>query len=430
MKKHVVILGGGIGGLATAYNLKKLSKDFRVTIVSGKPYFGFTPSYPHLALGWRRFEDISLPLTGLLPRHGIDFVNEDGESIDPEGNRIKTKGGKTLEYDYLVIATGPKLVFGAEGQEKYSASVCTAEHAIELNKKLEEFYKNPGPVVVGAIPGVSCFGPAYEFAFMLHHELKKRGIRHKVPIAYITSEPYVGHMGLGGVGPSRRLMEDLMAERSIRWVTNVKITKVEPGKVIYEDMEGHTYEAHAKLSMLMPRFMGPEVVQSAGEKVANPTNKMVVVNKCFQNPTYKNIFGVGVVTAIPPVEQTPIPTGAPKTGMMIEQMALAVAHNIVNDARNNPDRYVPSLSAICIADMGGDAMAFFADPVLPPRSNVLYKKGMLMHYIKSAFEKYFLWKVKHGDMTPWFEEKGLELLLKVHPISLCSDCSGTPGSPC
>ncbi|MEZ0336671.1 MAG: FAD/NAD(P)-binding oxidoreductase, partial [Aquificaceae bacterium] len=296
--------------------------------------------------------------------------------------------------------------------------------------RLEEFYRSPGPVVVGAIPGVSCFGPAYEFAFMLHHELKRRNLRHKVPITYITSEPYVGHMGLGGVGPSRRLMEDLMAERSIKWVANVKITKVEPDKVIYEDLEGKTYEAPAKLSMIMPRFMGPEVVASAGEKVANPANKMVIVNRCFQNPTYKNIYGVGVVTAIPPVEQTPIPTGAPKTGMMIEQMALAVAHNIVNDIRNNPDRYAPELSAICIADMGGDAMGFFASPVLPPRSTVLYKKAVWMHYLKSAFEKYFLWKIRRGDVSPWFEEKGLEFLLKVHAIHLCSDCSGSPGSPC
>jgi len=204
----------------------------------------------------------------------------------------------------------------------------------------------------------------------------------------------------------------------------------EPDKVIYEDLEGKTYEAPAKLSMIMPRFMGPEVVASAGEKVANPANKMVIVNRCFQNPTYKNIFGVGVVTAIPPVEQTPIPTGAPKTGMMIEQMALAVAHNIVNDIRNNPDRYAPELSAICIADMGGDAMGFFASPVLPPRSTVLYKKAVWMHYLKSAFEKYFLWKVRHGDIAPWFEEKGLEFLLKVHAIHLCSDCAGSPGSPC
>ncbi|MFZ8859659.1 MAG: hypothetical protein ACO2PP_04045 [Thermocrinis sp.] len=75
----------------------------------------------------------------------------------------------------MVVATGPKLVFGAEGQEQNSTYVYTAEHALELQKRLEEFYKNLGAVVIGAIPGVSCFGPAYEFAFMLHYELKKRG---------------------------------------------------------------------------------------------------------------------------------------------------------------------------------------------------------------------------------------------------------------
>ncbi|SHK45835.1 NAD(P)/FAD-dependent oxidoreductase [Thermocrinis minervae] len=428
MSKHVVILGGGIGGLATAYNLRKLDSSLRITVVSGRPYFGFTPSYPHLALGWRKFEDISIPLANLLPKHGIDFVNEDGESIDPDANKVKTKGGKVIEYDYLVIATGPKLVFGAEGQEQYSTSVCTAEHAMELNKRLEEFYRNPGPVVIGAIPGVSCFGPAYEFAFMLHYELKRRGLRHRVPITYITSEPYVGHLGLGGVGYSRRIMEDLFAERSIKYIANVKITKVEPDKVIYEDLEGKTYEVPAKLSMIMPRFMGTDVVASAGDKVANPANKMVIVNRCFQNPTYKNIFGVGVVTAIPPVEQTPIPTGAPKTGMMIEQMAMAVAHNIVNDIRNNPDRYAPELAAICIADMGKDAAFFYAAPVLPPRATVIQKKGVIWHYAKSAFEKYFLWKIKAGNIAPVFEEKALHLVFGTQGIRLCADCSGAPGT--
>ncbi|MFZ8785349.1 FAD-dependent oxidoreductase, partial [Thermocrinis sp.] len=61
MSKHVVILGGGIGGLATAYNLRRMDKNLRITVVSGRPYFGFTPSWPHLALGWRKFEDISIP---------------------------------------------------------------------------------------------------------------------------------------------------------------------------------------------------------------------------------------------------------------------------------------------------------------------------------------------------------------------------------
>ncbi len=430
MQKHVVIIGGGVGGIATAYNLRKLDKNLKITIVSNKPYFGFTPAFPHLALGWRKFEDITVPLAPLLPKFNIDFINESAESIDPENNKLKLKSGTEVEYDYLVIATGPKLVFGAEGQEENSSSVCTAEHAIETQKKLEEFYRNPGPVVIGAIPGVSCFGPAYEFAFMLNYELVKRNIRHKVPITYITSEPYIGHLGLGGVGPSRRMMEDLFAEKDIKYVTNVKVTKIEKDKVVYEDLDGNTYEEPASFTMFMPRFQGPDVVASAGDKVANPMNKMVIVNRCFQNPTYKNIYGVGVVTAIPPVEKTPVPTGAPKTGQMIEGMAMAVALNIVNDIHNSPDRYAPTLAAICIADMGKEAAGFVANPVIPPRAWVKTKKAGWVHYLKTAFEKYFLWKVKRGDIAPWFEEKALELFLHIKPVEPCKECEGTPGSRC
>ncbi len=430
MNKHVVILGGGIGGLATAYHLRKLSRNLKITLISDRPYFGFTPAYPHLAMGWRRFEDITVPLSSLLPRFGIEFLNEAAESIDPDRNRVRTANGTEVEYDYLVVATGPKLVFDVEGQEEHSASICTAEHALETQRKLEEFYREPGPVVVGAIPGVSCFGPAYEFVFMLCHELVKRDIRHRVPVTFVTSEPYVGHLGLGGVGPSKRMMEDLFAEKDIRFITNAKVKSIGKDRVVYEDSEGREQEIPAKFTMFMPRFEGPQVVASGGDKLANPKNRMLVVNRCFQNPAYRNIYGVGVVTAIPPVEPTPVPTGTPKTGQMIEGMAAAVALNIVNDMSNSPDRYAPTLAAVCIADMGREAALFAANPVIPPRAWVKTKKGVWVHYLKTAFEKYFLWKIRSGNINPWFEEKALELLLHMKSVELCRECEGPPGSRC
>lgn len=179
--------------------------------------------------------------------------------------------------------------------------------------------------------------------------------------------------------------------------------------------------------MLMPSFMGTDVVASAGDKVANPANKMVIVDKCFNNPNYRNIYGVGVVTAIPPVEQTPVPTGTPKTGQMIEGMALATALNIVSDIRNSSERYMPTLAAICIADMGNDAAGFIAYPVIPPRAWTLQKRSKWMHWVKTSFEKYFLWKVKFGDVEPWFEKMGLEAMFNLHLVEPCADCSGVPG---
>ena len=528
MTKHVVVIGGGIGGLATAYNLKKISKDIRITLISDRPYFGFTPAYPHLAMGWRRFEDITVPLGPVLSRAGVEFINERAERIDPDLCKVWTSSGREIGYDYLVIATGPKLVFEAEGMEENSASICTAEHAAATRDRFEALCRDPGPVVVGAIPGVSCFGPAYEFALMVHHELVKRGLRRRVSITYVTSEPYLGHLGLGGIGTSRRLMEDLFAEKDIRYVTNVKVKAVErervvyedlegntlcrdpgpvvvgaiPGvscfgpayefalmvhhelvkrglrrrvsityvtsepylghlglggigtsrrlmedlfaekdiryvtnvkvkavereRVVYEDLEGNTRDLPSKFTMLMPKFAGPEVVLSAGSKVAHPKNGMVIVNKCFQNPSYGNVYGVGVVAFIPPVDQTPVPTGTPKTGQMIEGMARAVALNIVADIKGLKERYAPTLAALCIADMGDEGIGFLANPVIPPRIWVKSRKGRWVHWAKTAFERYFLWKVKRGNIYPSFEEFLVEKILRMKAVEPCDSCEGSP----
>jgi sulfide:quinone oxidoreductase len=84
-------------------------------------------------------------------------------------------------------------------------------------------------MVMGAMPMASCFGPAYEFAFILDADLRKRKLRHKVPITFVTSEPYIGHLGLGGVGDSKACWSE-MRGHDIKWITNARTTKVEPAR--------------------------------------------------------------------------------------------------------------------------------------------------------------------------------------------------------
>ena len=90
--------------------------------------------------------------------------------------------------------------------------------------------------MVGAVQGASCFGPAYEFAFILDTELRKRGLRDRVPMTFVTSEPYIGHLGLDGVGDTKGLLESEMRDRHIKWITNARVTSVEPGKMSVEEV--------------------------------------------------------------------------------------------------------------------------------------------------------------------------------------------------
>jgi sulfide:quinone oxidoreductase len=259
----------------------------------------------------------------------------------------------------------------------------------------------------------SCFGPAYEFAFILDTDLRRRKLRHKVPITFVTSEPYIGHLGLGGVGDSKSMLESEMRGHDIKWITNAKTTKVEAGKMFVTQVDDHgaVYKEHEvpfKLSMMLPAFKGVDAV-AAVPNLCNPRG-FVMIDEFQRSKAYKNIFSAGVCVAIPPVEVTPVPTGAPKTGYMIETMVSAIAHNIADELAGKPVGAKATWNAICLADMGDTGAAFVALPQIPPRNVNWFKKGKWVHLAKIAFEKYFMRKMRTGNSEPVYEKYVLKAL--------------------
>ncbi|WP_290679965.1 FAD/NAD(P)-binding oxidoreductase [Halothiobacillus sp. 15-55-196] len=228
---HIVILGAGIGGLPAAYEVRQeLGKEHKVTVVTADTYFQFIPSNPWVAVGWRNRDDITFPLAPYLERKGIDLISQRVDKIVPTENRLELANGETVTYDYLIITTGAKLMFSAiEGSGPhggYTQSICTVDHAEHCYENFKQLLDKPGPVIVGAMPGASCYGPAYEYVFILDTALRKKKIRNKVPITFVTAEPYIGHLGLGGVGDSNGMLESELRAHDIKWITNAKTTKV------------------------------------------------------------------------------------------------------------------------------------------------------------------------------------------------------------
>ncbi|HQZ04366.1 MAG TPA: FAD/NAD(P)-binding oxidoreductase, partial [Burkholderiaceae bacterium] len=336
---HIVIIGAGIGGMPAAYEMRALlPREHRITVVNPVDYFQFTPSNPWVAVGWRERPVVTMPIAPALESKDIAFIPKAVGSIDAPGNKVTLDGGQTLDYDYLIITTGPKLAFdevpGAGPHGGHTHSVCTVPHAEQFWADYQEFLKNPGPLAIGAMPGASCFGPAYEFAFIVDADLRKRKLRHKVPITYVTSEPYIGHLGLGGVGDSKSMLESELRGHDIKWITNAKTTRVEPGKLFVSELDdkGQVHKEHEvpfKLSMMLPAFRGVDPV-AAVPGLCNPRG-FVLIDEFQRSKAFRNIFSAGVCVAIPPVEVTPVPTGAPKTGYMIETMVTAIAHNIADE---------------------------------------------------------------------------------------------------
>ena len=415
---HIVIIGAGIGGMPAAYELReKLPPAHRITVVNPVDFFQFTPSNPWVAVGWRERSVVTLPIAPALERKGIGFIAKAVSAIDAAASRLTLDGGETLDYDYLVITTGPKLSFdevpGAGPNGGHTHSVCTVGHAEQFYAEYQEFLKHPGPVVIGAMPGASCFGPAYEFAFILDTDLRRRKLRNKVPITFVTSEPYIGHLGLGGVGDSKSMLESEMRGHDIKWITNAKTTRVEAGKLFASQLDDHgqvdrEHEVPFKLSMMLPAFKGVDPV-AAVPNLCNPRG-FVLIDEFQRAKAYRNIFSAGVCVAIPPVEVTPVPTGAPKTGYMIETMVSAIAHNIADELAGKPVTARATWNAICLADMGDTGAAFVALPQIPPRNVNWFKKGKWVHLAKIAFEKYFMRKMRTGNSEPVYEKYVLKAL--------------------
>ena len=414
---HIVILGAGIGGMPMAFEMRENARaEDRVTVISNAPNFHFVPSNPWVAVNWRTRGDIELPIDPILRKKNIDFIPVAAKRVHPGENRIELEDGRSIDYDYLVIATGPKLAFDEVeglGPKGHTQSVCTVDHAVTSNDSWQEFVKDPGPIVVGAVQGASCYGPAYEFAMIMETDLRRRKLRDKVPMTFVTAEPYIGHLGLGGVGDSKGMIESAFRDKHVKWICNAKVTKIEAGKMFVTEVnedgsEKKQHELPFKYSMMLPAFKGVDAVFGI-EGLTNPRG-FILIDPYQRNPTFKNIFSVGVCVAIPPVEATPVPTGTPKTGYMIESMVTATAHNIRSLLDGKEPAEKATWNAVCLADFGDTGIAFVALPQIPPRNVNWFSEGKWVHLAKIAFEKYFLRKIKKGNVGPFYENLTLRAL--------------------
>ena len=375
----IVVLGGGISGLSAAFELKdELGDQHEIVLVSDQENFEFTPSNPWVAVKWRNAEAIRLNLNELMPKHGIRFVCKAVKRVQPENHSLLLEDDGVLPYDYLVIASGPRLAFdeipGLGPHDGFTGSICKTEHAVLIAEKFEEFCADPGPIVIGAAQGASCYGPAYEYAFIIETEMRKR---------------------------------------HIKWYDNARIDQVEEGlmKITQVNTDGSnriSHEIEFRHSMILPAFTGIEAVMGV-EGLSNPRG-FIIVDDHQRNPAYPDIFAVGVCVAISPVGPTPLPVGVPKTGYMIESMVTATVQNIVELLGGKEPTHTATWNAFCLADMGDRGVAFMALPQIPPRNTNWSGSGKWVHWAKVGFEKYYLRKISQGKVEPYFEKFAMRLL--------------------
>lgn len=408
----IVVIGAGLAGLPAAFELREvLGPAADLTVINPSPKFQFVPSNPWIAIGWRNLQETTVDLEPALAQRRIAFVPDKVVRIVPDLREIETSSGVIVNYDYCVLATGAEpatdLIEGFHPQAGRVQSICTGDSAVDCYAACERLMEAPGPAVIGAVQGASCFGPAYEFALILDQVLRQRNQRGRIPLTFVTSEPYVGHLGLDGVGNSRHILEGALKKREIRVVVNASVERVtETGVVVSErDDSGQTVRTTqypAALSMLIPPLRGASVVASV--KNLTDSKGFVLVDDYQRSPVYPEIYAAGACVSIAPAAPTPVPVDAPKTGLMIESMIAAIAQNIRLDIAGRPPETTSTRDTLYLTDFGTTGAAFLAMPK-PPASGLTWaREGQWVRTTKVLFERYFLKRMQQGEPLPAYRQ--------------------------
>ena len=357
---HTVIIGGGAAGWLAAQELAEAARDEeRITLVATSADFRSAPGLP----GFPACGSASFDLAQNLARKGVAVTAAGARRLHPERNQLELGDSAVLDYDVLLIATGPRPAFEdieGLGPQGYTQSLCEPAHLAACAQAWNRLVSDPGPVIVGAVQGASCFGPAYETAIRIDVELRRRHLRERVPMTFVTPEPFIGELGVGGIGDSRARLERELRDRDVAWITRARVDKVDRGTMHLTRLGRNgappkQYALAFRYALMMPAFRSIAAV--AGIDGLVNERGFIVVDEFLRNPRYRNIYAAGATIASAASAQS----AHHKVAYMIDGMVNAVVRNIRDQIDGREPSARPVWSEAHLVDFGAAGLSFVPD---------------------------------------------------------------------
>ncbi len=385
MDKKIVILGGGIGGIVAANNLRrKLPSRSSITLIERNKIHTLAASYLWLMVGLRKAEKISAPLSSLVNK-GVKIIYEEVKQIDTSGKKIQTENNE-ISYDYLIIALGTEL------ENKYLSSSQYGIHnfysfdgAQKLKDELHKIQSGEIIIAIESLP-YKCPGAPYEAAMLISDFIKKKGLNKEVTISLITPEPHPLPVAGPELGKS---VSDLLENKGIIFFPTHQLTEIKPeGKTItFNSNLTKTYN----LLIVIPKHISPIVIRNS--ELADESG-WISVDRNSLETKIENVFAIGDINSIslPGSWNPDKPMKLPKAGVFAHAQALTVSDIISAKILGEEVKNLFCGDGFCMLEAGENLAGFaYGDFFAAPHPDVKMKKmGKAWHLGKVLFEKWWL----------------------------------------
>ncbi|MDC0883705.1 FAD/NAD(P)-binding oxidoreductase [Nitrosopumilus sp.] len=348
---HVVILGGGFGGLSAANEIRNSldSSKVKITIIDKKDWFMVGYAKLWIMNGTRTFEN-SIGSLNELPKKQINFIKDEIIEINYNNNFVKTNS-ENISFDFLIISMGAVLApERVTGLVENGFNLYDHNQLDEIHQKLDKIESGKIAIVIMGMP-YKCPPAPFEASLLVDSMLRKRGIRDSVQIDFYSPAPIT----LPAAGPevSKKIL-DLVNSEKITFHNSKKIIRVEPKKLIFENDE-YSFD----ILLAIPPHIAPKVIYDSN--LAKEPG-FIPINRDCKTP-HENIFAVGDVTSLVVTDSMAVP----KAGIFAEGEGIAVAKNIVSKIESKESSALFDGKGGCFLESGRDTASIievdmFADP--------------------------------------------------------------------
>ena len=335
---HVVILGGGFGGLSSANELRNTlsSSQVKITVIDKKDWFmvGFAKLW--IINGTRTFEN-SIGSLNELSKKEINFIKEEILEINLQNKNIKTKS-QNITFDFLIISTGVVLApQKIPGLVENGFNLYDHDQLLEIRDKLESIESGKIAISIMGMP-YKCPPAPFEASLLIDSMLRKRGVRDSIQIDFYSPAPIT----LPAAGPevSKKILELVNSEK-ITFHNSCKIKSVESKKLIFENSE-----ADFDILLAIPPHIAPKIIYDSG--LAKEPGFIPIDRDC--KTPFENIFAIGDVTVLTVGEKMAVP----KAGIFAEGEGITVAKNIISIIQLKKETVLFDGKGGCFIESGKD----------------------------------------------------------------------------